>query len=78
MNSEIENRLLQMFIKISEEMKFDRGSSSEIEMIKDETTLNTTYKQEFFFGKNNEEYKYLAYVMTNLNNLIIEEKYEEA
>lgn len=77
MNSEIENKLLQMFIKISEDMSADRGSASGIEKTKDEVNSKLIYEQEFFFGKNNEEHKYKAQIITDISGNIIEEKCEE-
>lgn len=77
MNSEIEYKLLQMFNEISLKQNYERGCSSEIEVTKDETSLTKIYTQKFIFGKGNKDYKYKGYVITDLDNNVIEEKYEE-
>lgn len=77
MNNEIENKLLQMFNEISSKQNYERGCSSEIEVTKDETNLTKIYIQKFIFGKENKDYEYKGYVITDLENNVIEEKYEE-
>ena len=77
MNNEIENKLLQMFVKLGEENKYDRGSTSDIEMFKDNASQKIKYTQEFAFGKGIKEYKYVATIIVDIAGNIIEEKCEE-
>lgn len=77
MNNEIENRFLEMFKKIIKENNYGGGRSSEFEMFRDEVNNKYRYTQEFSFGKDGQEYKYVATIITDIAGNIIEENCEE-
>lgn len=76
MNDEISNKLFKMFNEISLKENYEKGCSSDVEKSNDETNLTKIYSQKFIFGKNDKKYEYKGYVITNLNDEIIESKYE--